>query len=230
MRSRYLQAALLKAAAELSAKDMSALLADRPNILSEYLLLPSADRRAGRARAAVEATGGDPSLLIKYPQLANLLYGGGATLAGGGLGALLGGAVGGVATVPAGGVGSAPGALFGAAAGAGLGATVGTVYTAFKRRKMIDELEKSLAGRSADASKVVPTYIAPHWLTRGVHMQGRADVKDVLERKGIKQPENPLMTAGAIGSLIPYVGPLAALGYMGGSVALSDNAWDRLKR
>lgn len=195
--------------------DVDKLLPDDAGTVSDFLLFPSAQRRAGRARGLAESLGNDVPFHVNLPRTSRML------------GALIGAGAGGAAGYGIGHQldqkdgGGVENTVNGLRIGAALGGLSSLILdTIVRRRKVLEVKEQALDSMAHGA---VPTPAigkgnALAALVSGVHQQGRADTAEAIAHGRKHFPGNPLMTALSIASMVPYVGTGAGLAQGVGSV------------
>ena len=224
------------------ASNIDSLLPDNPGVggaLNDFLLMPGAQRRAGRASALAESLGEDAPMSVDYPTTSRMLHALVGAAAGAGLGAgasaITNGLAGDSDKHPGGDTWSPTNGerrmMIGTGAGGAIGSLLGALVDTASRRKSI----KKIKGDSAlDLAAGAAPSTALHkgnpiaGLISGVHQQGRADTAESIAFNKKKFRGNPVMTALQIAGNVPYAGVLAAPPHMVGSVANYLDARDRM--
>lgn len=198
-------------------------------MVSDAMMLPEAHRRSGRLNAMQEAQGQESPRELSHPLTTRALTSWKGTAAGGLLGGALGAGLGGAK----GGAGAdvMTGAAGGALAGAGAGSIIGLIVGMVNHRRAqtaAAEQIRANGGEGADVQKIQP---GSPWagLMSGMHQTGKADTAEALATGKSKFDKQPRMTAAHLARALPFVGPLAMLGQMGGSAVRYGEASNRLR-
>lgn len=214
MKATLLTAALMKSA--LDAKDVDTLLPDKSNLVSQALLMPGAQRRAGRAAGLAESLGNEAGMATQYPVTSRAL----AVAGGGALGTLAGGVLSSNLSDPNS-INYNNNVQCGLSYGAGLGALGGVLVDTILRIRQEKKIKAEALASLAGGTK--PTAALDNGsplasLVSGVHQQGRADIADTVAHGRRTAKGNPVMTALGILNRIPGGALVGAAPEMGGSL------------
>jgi hypothetical protein len=207
--------------------DIERLLPEDSSRVSDFFLMPGAQRRAGRARGLAEAFGNEADLGVQYPKTQRVILG----ALGAGLGAAVGGALGGSSPADASPKDRLGRELGGTSAGAFVGGAAGILLDTVLRRRAIrdtkgDALRDMREGEQATPAIGRGSRLAA--LVSGVHQQGRADTAEAIAHGRRSFEGNPAMTALTAAGLIPGLDLLTAIPKAVGSAANYGEARRRI--
>ncbi len=218
-------------AASLEPYDVERLIPEGSNLLSDFFLMPGAQRRAGRATGLADSLGEETDYSVRYPKTHRLFAGTAGGLAGATLGGIGGGLLGGVFDDEGSHDSAVGGAAVGAAGGAGIGALAGALLdTAMRRRGILETKDKAVdsiaGGRSPSPAIGKGSLLAS--LASGVHQQGRADTSEMIAHGKRRFDGNPVMSglqiAGMVGAPVQPISMIGSVMNYANSAGRIDGA------
>lgn len=217
---------LLKTA--LSEEEINRLLPEKTNPFANYFYLPSAQRRAGRARGLAELHGVDVPFSVNLPATHNAMWMAPGMLAGGLAGAVLADKF----TKPEASLAElASNRSVGTGGGVVAGGLLGLLGAAIMRSRAIRKVKSEVANKDLRYGELEPGSWLPALVAgSGVHQQGRADALEAVNRRKRTFAGNPYMTGFQLASMVPGAGMPFQLASGVGSLANLSRANRRIEK